>query len=43
MVLKVIDLLAFLEISATSSKKVYTIDEIDRGLHFLLTRQLIEA
>jgi len=41
---RVIDLLpAFLEISATSSKKVYVIDEVDRSLHSLLTRQLIEA
>lgn len=41
---RVIDLLpAFLEISTTSSKKVYVIDEVDRSLHSLLTRQLIEA
>jgi AAA15 family ATPase/GTPase len=41
---RVIDLLpAFLEVSATSSKKVYVIDEVDRSLHSLLTRQLIEA
>lgn len=41
---RVIDLLpAFLEISATSSKKVYVIDELDRSLHSLLTRQLIEG
>jgi AAA15 family ATPase/GTPase len=41
---RVIDLLpAFLEISATNSRKVYVIDEVDRSLHSLLTRQLIEA
>jgi AAA15 family ATPase/GTPase len=41
---RVIDLLpAFLEISAISSKKVYVIDELDRSLHSLLTRQLIEG
>ncbi len=41
---RVIDLLpAFLEISKTDSKKVYIIDEIDRSLHTLLTRQLLEA
>ena len=41
---RVIDLLpAFLEVSATNSKKVYVIDEVDRSLHPLLTRQLIEA
>jgi hypothetical protein len=41
---RVIDLLpAFLEVSATGSKKVYVIDEVDRSLHSLLTRQLIEA
>lgn len=41
---RVIDLLpAFLELSATSSKKVYVIDDVDRSLHSLLTRQLIEA
>ena len=34
---------AFLELSASNSKKVYVIDEIDRSLHSLLTRQLIEA
>ena len=41
---RVIDLLpAFLELSAQVSKKVYVIDEVDRSLHSLLTRQLIEA
>lgn len=41
---RVIDLLpAFLEVSATSSKKVYVIDELDRSLHSLLVRQLIES
>lgn len=42
--LRVIDLLpAFLEISAAGSKKVYVIDELDRSLHTLLTKRLIEA
>ena len=41
---RVIDLLpAFLELSAQISKKVYVIDEVDRSLHTLLTRRLIEA
>lgn len=41
---RIIDLLpAFLEISTASSKKVYVIDEVDRSLHTLLTRQLLEA
>lgn len=41
---RVIDLLpAFLEVSAATSKKVYVIDEVDRSLHTLLTRQLLEA
>lgn len=41
---RVIDLLpAFLEISAARSKKVFVIDEVDRSLHTLLSRQLIEA
>ncbi len=41
---RVIDLLpAFLQVSATDSNKVYVIDEVDRSLHSLLTRQLIEA
>jgi len=40
---RVIDLLpTFLEISAEFSKKVYVIDEVDRSLHSLLTRQLLE-
>lgn len=41
---RIIDLLpAFLEISASRSQKVCVIDELDRSLHTLLTRQLIEA
>lgn len=41
--LRVIDLMpAFLELESITSKKVYVIDEIDRSLHTLLTRQLIE-
>ena len=41
---RVIDLLpAFLELSAQISKKVYVIDEVDRSLHTLLTRRLLEA
>lgn len=41
---RVIDLLpAFLDLSATGTKKVYVIDEIDRSLHTLLTRRLLEA
>ena len=40
---RVIDLLpAFLELSAQVSQKVYVIDEIDRSLHPLLIRQLLE-
>ena len=40
---RVIDLLpAFLELSAQASPKVYVIDEIDRSLHPLLIRQLLE-
>jgi AAA15 family ATPase/GTPase len=40
---RVIDLLsAFLELSAQVSKKVYVIDDLDRGLHMLLTCRLIE-
>ena len=36
---RVIDLLpAFLNLSESTSKKVYIIDEIDRSLHTLLTR-----
>ena len=41
---RVIDLLpAFLELSAQTSKKVYVIDEVDRSLHTLLTRRLLDA
>ena len=41
---RVIDMLpAFLDLSAQHSKKVYVIDEVDRSLHSLLTRSLIEA
>ena len=41
---RVIDLLpAFLELAATGSKKVFVIDEVDRSLHTLLTRRLLEA
>ena len=41
---RVIDLLpAFLDISAALSRKVFIIDEVDRSLHTLLTRQLIES
>lgn len=41
---RVIELLpAFLELSAKSSKSVFVIDEIDRSLHTLLTRRLLEA
>lgn len=40
---RVIDLLpAFLELSRKGSKKVYVIDELDRSLHTLLTRGLLE-
>lgn len=40
---RVIDLLpAFLEVSSEASKKVYVIDEVDRSLHSILTRQLLE-
>lgn len=40
---RIIDLLpAFLEISSEHSKKVYVIDEVDRSLHTILTRQLLE-
>ena len=34
---------ALLKVSAASSKEVYVIDEVDRSLHTLLIRQLIEA
>jgi len=41
---RIIDLLpAFLELSAQMSNKVYVIDEIDRSLHTLLTRRLLET
>ncbi len=41
---RIIDLLpAFLELSATDSQKVFVIDEIDRSIHTLLTRKLLEA
>lgn len=40
---RIIDLLpAFLEISQKKSKKVFVIDEVDRSLHVLLIRRLIE-
>lgn len=41
---RIIDLLpAFLELSGPSADKVYIIDEIDRSLHTLLTRKLLES
>lgn len=41
---RVIDLLpAFLELAAPGSRKVFVIDEVDRSLHSLLTRRLLEA
>lgn len=41
---RIIDLLpAFLELSQQDSSKVYLIDEIDRSLHTLLTRRLLEV
>ena len=41
---RIIDLLpAFLRLSETTMPKVFVIDELDRSLHTLLTRQLIEA
>lgn len=41
---RVIDLLpAFLELSEINSKKVYVIDEVDRSLHTLLIRRLLET
>jgi hypothetical protein len=41
---RVIDLLpAFLELSATHSNSVFIIDELDRSLHTLLTKQLLET
>lgn len=40
---RVIDLLpAFLDLSAPASRKVYIIDELDRSLHTVMTRQLLE-
>ena len=40
---RIIDLLpAFLELSATNSNSVFIIDELDRSLHTLLTKQLLE-
>ncbi|NMW18924.1 MAG: ATP-binding protein [Chlorobiaceae bacterium] len=41
---RIIDLLpAFLEISARKSAKVFVIDEVDRSLHSLLSRHLLEG
>ena len=41
---RVIDILpAFLSLMSVNSKKVFVIDEIDRSLHTLLTRRLIEV
>lgn len=41
---RVIDLLpAFLELSRPGSTKVFVIDELDRSLHTLLTRRLLEG
>lgn len=41
---RLIDLLpAFLDLSADGSSTIYVIDEIDRSLHTLLTRQLLES
>lgn len=41
---RIIDLLpAFLDISEQTSNKVYVIDEVDRSLHTLLTRHLLES
>jgi uncharacterized protein len=41
---RVINLLpAFLDLSAHISNKIYVIDEIDRSLHTLLTRKLLET
>jgi len=40
---RIMDLIpAFLELTKEKSKKVYIIDEIDRSLHTLLTRRLID-
>jgi AAA15 family ATPase/GTPase len=42
--LRVIDLLpVFLDLCVQNSKKVYVIDELDRSLHTLLTRHLLEG
>jgi AAA15 family ATPase/GTPase len=42
--LRVIDLLpAFLELSDPKANKVFVVDEIDRSLHTLLTKQLIDS
>ena len=39
---RIIDLLpAFLDLSVQTTKKVYVIDEVDRSLHSILTRQLL--
>lgn len=41
---RIIDLLpAFLDLADTNTPRVYIIDEIDRSLHSLLTRQLLEV
>ncbi len=41
---RLIDLLpAFLEVAAKGSSKVYVIDELNRSMHTLLTRRLLEA
>lgn len=41
---RLIDLLpAFLQLSETAVPKVFVIDELDRSLHTLLTRQLVET
>ena len=41
---RLMDLLpAFLDVSAPFSRKVYIVDELDRSLHTLLTRALIES
>ncbi len=42
--LRVIDLLpAFFALTAPNSRRVFVIDELDRSLHTLLTRRLLEA
>ncbi len=41
---RVVDLLpGFLDLASGSSAKTYVIDEVDRSLHSLLTRQLLES